>query len=201
MNFCAAIFMLYGIPLGNPPPLTDRGYRGYLRMGLANFPKRSVPVRVYFPGGATDPSRPEHTEAGYAFEVALDNPEFRPFPLSAIKEGLDAREALEHLARHLEYEKGDIEIIIFCAWTHQDHVRYLARKIFRNRRKVTIVGLRFPHNISLAGSLWRRLARIPRLALAMGAWHFTAIRNFEWWLRFRHMRKCAMYPNKLPPIS
>lgn len=192
-----AVFALYGVPRG--VPALDLNYRWYFQLGLGSLDPTQV-IPIHFAGGATDPSRPTLTEAGAALEVfqALHlSPE--RYPLHPHPAGLDCREAFEAIAESLAADVA--QVTVFCAWTHKFHTEYLAHKILGagGRRKVTVVGLVFPLDIGFTGMVWGRVSRIPRFFLSVGSWHSEAIRVYEWRLRLRHMRRCAAYPERLPP--
>lgn len=186
------IIMLYGIPTNDP--LSDPSYDNYLSWALFRLIKDD---RIYVGGGSTDPSRPELTESETAFEILTKRLSVSPERIIMSPVGLDAREVLERLAKKL---KGS-PVQIFCAYTHQDLVRFLAWKYFNGN--VQVVPLTFP--IELADdrprSTYLRIMRIPRTLLGIAGAYMPWARRLEQWLRERHMRECAMYPDKLPPIT
>ncbi|NBS69367.1 hypothetical protein EBT31_10715 [bacterium] len=176
------IFMLYGIPRN---PMTDSNYYNFFRWGLLHLPQDAV---ILLGGGATDPGHSSATEAEVAKEILhrrLHVPDER---IHAIPRGLDAREVLEI---HASKIPRDSRVTIFCAWTHQDLVRFHARRLFGERAK--IVPLAFPaHMPSGSVQAWiLRLRRVPRTLLGMAGVHLRRVRALELWLRRRHMEAAS----------
>lgn len=188
----ATIIMLYGIPTNDP--LLDPSYYNYFFWALFCLAKDD---RIYVGGGSADPSRPELTESETAFKILTERLKVHPGRVKSVPVGLDARDVLEHLAREL---KGS-SVRICCAYTHQDLVRFLAWKYFDGN--VQVVPLTFPIELvnDRPRSRYLRIMRIPRTLLGIAGAYMPWARRLEQWLRERHMRKCAMYPNKLPPIT
>ena len=200
------LIMLYGIPRVDTP--IDHNYATYLSWVLGD-PDDDGKAPIYVGGGATDPSRPRRTEALTAalilrvLKVDVERLYVKP-------EGRDAREVLEHMAKVFRSEATTVRI--YCAYSHQDLVRFLAGKILVGR-EVEVVPLPFPVDQGMATGMAMRALRYPRTLLGKAAWYheqFDAprwlidlgwrpelIREFEWWLRLRHMRKHAMFPERV----
>lgn len=188
----AAIVMLYGISQGDA---VDENYIRYFGGVLDRLKERDseAPPLIYLGGGATDPSRPHLTEAGTAQDIFMRMGVSRA-RLRVHPHGLDARDALKFLS--LEVSRNVKTVKVFCASTHQDLVWFLARKAFAEKR-VEIVPLPFPAGQNSAKALLVRIARLPRVALGVAAWHSPRARQIERWLRRRHMRRAAAFPEHL----
>lgn len=184
----ANIIMLYGVPKGQSPE-RDPNYRAYFKSVLAHAHghARGDPEQEFFVGGgATDPSR-RVTEAYVGMLVLLSlGADVRK--VHSVPHGLDAREVLEAIERRVP---SDARVRVYCAYTHQDLVKFLVSRIFP-WEVVEVVPLPFPATQGrLKGRVLRAL-RWPRTLLGIAAWHSRALRDFvEIPLRARHMRECA----------
>ncbi len=165
--------------------MTDSNYYNFFCWGLFRLPRDAV---ILLGGGATDPSRPSLTEAATAKEILHRRLHVADERIHAIPRGLDAREVLELMA---EVVSASSKIVIFCAWTHQDLVRFHACRLFGER--VEIVPLAFPAHVP-SGSVqaWiLRLRRVPRTLLGMAGVHLRRVRALELWLRRRHIEAAS----------
>ncbi len=172
----AVIVMLYGIPTD---PLTNPDYKSYFRSVLGNIERDGGNAHIYVGGGSTDPFRAALTEAEFAEKLFLHLGVPQEL-LHSCPHGLDAREALECLAQIIPDDGRPIRI--YCAWTHQDLVRYQAQEIFGASR-VDIVPLTYPTDLSDSASVAVRVARIPRYLLGRLGRRFVPIRVLEIRLR------------------
>ncbi len=182
-----SIFMMNGIP---ELPLEDANLYNYFSRGI--FLANSVDTLCHLAGGATDPSRPNETEAETGARVLRERLHIPERLISAHPQGIDAREVLEHHARNIPTGSP---ITIFCAWTHQDLVRFHALRLFGERAQV--VPLAFPTDVqSESAQAWRvRLKRVPRTLLGIAGVYIPLARAVELLLRRRHMREMASRPS------
>lgn len=183
MEIEVAIFMLYGVP---EDPMSDQSYYNYFLRGIRLLPHET---HIYVAGGATDPSRPDMTEAETAKDALVNRLGIAETRIHAHPQGLDAREALEALADAIPCD--DRHLIVFCAWTHQELVVYHVRRLFGFRAEV--IPLSFPADLQ-SGSIaaWSvRIMRIPRTLLGILGMKYVWARRLEMRLRRRHMERVA----------
>jgi hypothetical protein len=196
----AIIVMAYGVR-ERPDPARDPVYSAYT-CGILNHADMESKrggghsldgVPIYIPGGATDPSLPDITEAESlrSFFQYFDDGRHK---LHIHPHGLDAREALEGLS---EVIPGEVRFLaVYAAYTHCDLVRCAIRRAFPAQRTL-VIPREFPQGLRGSAAVWKRLLRVPRTLLGVAGYYSESVRNLERDLRADFMRKHAAHPERL----
>ncbi|PIY62685.1 hypothetical protein COY93_02520, partial [Candidatus Uhrbacteria bacterium CG_4_10_14_0_8_um_filter_58_22] len=141
-----------------------------------------LPVGIYLAGGATNPNRPDRTEAGemerwFRAQEFADEPDIR-----LIDQPIDLLGNLKELQRQVG---RDTELVLFCEWSRQDWMCFLVDRMFSNAH---VVPIKFD-----GGMNWlSRPRQLLRLPVKVASYYSPTIRQYVWLpLRRRFMKRQA----------
>jgi len=119
----------YGVPNQREDGNYDRYLSSVIRC-ITELTDGRATQRIYLAGGATNPARPDMTEAQFmADRLRHDYLLYRDrFELVLLERGRTLRHNVLQFRRALR-ENGPALSYLFCEWAHQDHLRCLARDI------------------------------------------------------------------------